>query len=68
MFDVKPLGFDGSSGGFGWSVFDPVPPFNDGGIAPEVGIGGGYIREALVVAAVVVVIDEGADLVFEIAG
>ena len=47
---------------------DPVPPFNDGGIAPEVGIGGGYIREALVVAAVVVVIDEGADVVFEIAG
>ena len=46
---------------------DPVPPFNDGGIAPEVGIGAGYIREALVVAAVVVVIDESADLVFEIA-
>ena len=22
LFDVKPLGFDGSSGGFGWSVFD----------------------------------------------
>ena len=21
LFDVKPLGFDGSSGGFGWSVF-----------------------------------------------
>ena len=47
---------------------DPVPAFNDGGIAPEVGIGGGYIGEALVVAAVVVVIDEGADVVFEIAG
>ena len=21
LFDVKPLGVDGSSGGFGWSVF-----------------------------------------------
>ena len=47
---------------------DPVSPFNDGCVAAEVGVGGRNVTEALVVAMVVVVIDEAADLVFEIAG
>ena len=46
---------------------DLFPPFNDGGIAPEVGVGGRDVAKALVVAMVVVMIDEGADLHFEIA-
>ena len=47
--------------------FDPVSPFDDGGVAAEVGVGGRDVAEALVVAVVVIVIDEGPDLVFEIA-
>ena len=39
LFDVKPLGVDGSSGGFGWSVFDPFSLFDDGGVASKVGVG-----------------------------
>jgi len=46
---------------------DLLPPFDNGGVAPEVGVGGRDVVQALVVAVVVVVIDEGADLVFEIA-
>ena len=42
--------------------------FDDGGVASKVGVGWSYVADALVVALVVVVIDEGADLVFEIAG
>jgi len=33
--------------------FDPVSPFDDGGVAAEVSVGGRDIAEALVVAAVV---------------
>ena len=46
--------------------FDPVPPFDDGGVAAEVGVGGRDVAEALVVVAVVIVIDESADLAFEV--
>ena len=46
---------------------DLLPPFDNGGVAPEVGVGWCDVVQALVVAVVVVVIDEGADLVFEIA-
>jgi len=46
---------------------DLLPPFDNGGVAPEVGVGGRDVVQALVVAVVVVLIDEGADLVFEIA-
>ena len=42
--------------------------FDDGGVASQVGVGWSYVADALVVALVVVVIDEGADLVFESAG
>ena len=47
--------------------FDPFP-FDQNGLAPpEVDVGGGKIVDALVVAAVIVVVDEGGDLGFEIA-
>ena len=69
LFDVKPLGVDGSSGGFGWSVFLIFFLFSMMAVvASKVGVGWSYVADALVVALVVVVIDEGADLVFEIAG
>ena len=50
------------------AVFDFGSPFDDGCVAPEVGIGGRDVVEALVVAVVVVMIDEFRDAVFEIAG
>ena len=68
LFDVKPLGFDGSSGGFGWSVVDLFSLFDAGGVASKVGVSWSDVTDALVVALVVVVIDAGADLVVEIAG
>ena len=48
--------------------FDHFSPFDDGCVAPEVGVGGRDVGEALVVAAVVVMIDESADLALEITG
>ena len=48
--------------------FDPVSPFDDGGVAAEVGVGGRDVAEALVVAVVVIVIDESTDLAFEVTG
>ena len=48
--------------------FDSSSPFDDGCVAPEVGIGGRDVVDALVVAVIVVMIDEFADLVFEITG
>ena len=47
---------------------DPFSPFNDGGVTAEVGIGGGDGAEALVVAVVVIVVDESADLAFKVSG
>ena len=52
--------FDGLS-------LDPFSLQQDGLAASEVDVGGGEIVEALVIAAVVVVLDEGRDLGFEIA-
>ena len=46
---------------------DLCPPFDNGGVTSEVGVGRCDVGEALVVAVVVVMIDEGADLVFEVA-
>ena len=46
---------------------DLFSPFNDGCVAPKVGVGGCDVAKALVVAVVVVMIDEGADLHLEIA-
>ena len=48
--------------------FDPVLPFDDGGAAAEVGVGGRDVAETLVVAVVVIVIDESTDLAFEVSG
>ena len=48
--------------------FDPFPFKRDGLAAPEVDIGGCEVIQALVVAPVVVVLDEGAELGFEITG
>ena len=47
---------------------DLFSPFDYGGVTPEVGIGWCDVADALVVAVVIVMIDEGADLVFKIAG
>lgn len=46
---------------------DLFSPFDDRSVTPEVGVSGCDVANALVVALVVVMIDEGADLVFEIA-
>ena len=48
--------------------FDPFSFEEDGLAAPEVDVGRGEIAQALVVAGVVVVLDEGADLRLESAG
>ena len=52
----------------GGQFFDLFSLFDDGGVASKAGVSWSYVADALVVALVVVVIDEGADLVFEIAG
>ena len=41
-------------------------PFDDGGVPAKVGIGRGDVAQALVVATVVVVVDEMAGLFFQI--
>ena len=46
---------------------DLFSPFDDGGVTPVVSVGGCDVTNALMVTPVVVMIDEGADLVFEIA-
>ena len=46
---------------------DLFSPFDDGCAAPKVGVSGCDVVNALMVTLVVVMIDEGADLVFEIA-
>jgi hypothetical protein len=53
--------FDGLS-------LDPFSLQQNGLPAPEVDVGGGEVVEALVLAPVIVVLDEGRDLGFEIAG
>ena len=47
-------------------AFDPFPFQPDDVAAPEVDVGGCEIADALVVSAVVVMIDEGRDLLLEI--
>ncbi len=48
--------------------FDLLSHFQDICAAAVVDIGGGQVVQAFVVAMVVVVIDEGADLAFQVAG
>ena len=49
-------------------AFDPFAFEEDGLSAPEVDVSRSEIAEALVIAGMVVVLDEGRDLAFEIAG
>ena len=49
-------------------AFDPFSLFEDGLCPAEVGVGGRYVVQALVVALVVIVLDERLDLAFEVAG
>ena len=53
--------FDGLS-------LDPFTLFDDGWCPAEVGIGGRHVVQALVVALVIVVFDEGLDLGLEVTG
>ena len=48
--------------------FDPLSFGQDGGAAPAVDVGGGKVTDALVISAVVVVVDESRNLSFQIAG
>ena len=52
--------FDGLS-------LDAFPPFDNGGGPAEIGVGRCHVVEALVIAAMVIMLDEGLDLPFEIA-
>ena len=56
---VQATGLDGH-------FFDLFSPFDDSGVPAKVGIDRGDVVQALVVATVVVVIDELADLFFQI--
>ena len=49
-------------------AFNPFTLLDDGCSPAEVGVGGGHVAQALVVAAMVVVLHEGLDLGFEVAG
>ena len=49
-------------------AFGPFAAVEDGLSAPEVDVGGCEIAQAFVVATVIVVLDEAADMGFEIAG
>ena len=49
-------------------AFDLLPFDQDGVAAPEVDVGGCEVAEALVVAPMIVMGDEGIDLGFEVAG
>lgn len=48
--------------------FDPFAFFNDGGCSADVSVGGSDVSEALMEALMVIVLDEGLDLGFKIAG
>ena len=49
-------------------AFDPFSLFDDGLCPAEVGVGGRDVFQAIVVALMVVMFDEGLDLCFQIAG
>ena len=57
----------GQAAFFDGQVFDLSPSLDDGVVPAEVDVGGGEVGEAFVVAAEVVVLDEGADAGLEIA-
>ena len=47
-------------------LLDLLPSFDDGRAPPEVDIGGCEVAQAFVVSAIVVMLDEGADLAFKV--
>ena len=49
-------------------LLDPFPLLQNGFVATEVDVGGRDVVQALVVTLVIVVIDEGFDLNFEVTG
>ncbi len=51
---------------FDSKFFDLFPPFNDSGVTPEVGVGGCNVSNTLMVAFIVVIIDEVTDLVSKV--
>ena len=51
----------------GGQFLDLFSPFDDDGVTPEVGISWCDVADALVIAVVVVMIDEVIDLIFQIA-
>ena len=53
---------------FNSQFFDLLSPFDDDGMAPEVGSGWRNVATALVVVIVIVMIDKCAGQVFQIAG
>ena len=53
---------------FECNFLDVFSPFNDCGVTPEVGVSWCDVADALVVSMIVVMIHEGADLQFKIAG
>ncbi len=54
--------------GFDGLLFDPFSLFQNGLAAPEVDVSRGEVLQALVLSSVIVVLDEGVDLLPEIAG
>ena len=54
--------------GFDCLPFDPFSLFQNGLASIEVDIGGGEVLQALMVAPMIVVIDEGIDLLPQITG
>ena len=46
--------------------FDPFPMFKNGFVSPEVDVSGYDVVDALMVALMIIVIDEGSDLGFEV--
>ena len=48
--------------------FDPFALLDDGFCPAEVGVGGRYVVQALVIALMVVMLDERFDLLFKVAG
>jgi len=55
------------SASFDCAFLDPLSPFDDRCRATEVGVGRCDVAKGLLIAFVIVVLDEGADLDFEIA-
>ena len=53
---------------FDGPVLDPLAPFQDACAASEVDVGRGEVVQALVIAAMIIVLDEASDGALEIAG